>query len=53
MLTLPITKQAKEQEWKIILATAQTNGFPSHIIQNLQKKVKTKQRKPLSTRITQ
>jgi hypothetical protein len=42
MLTLPITKQAKQQEWKIILATAQNNGFPMHIIHNLQKKLRNK-----------
>jgi hypothetical protein len=36
MLVLPITKQAKEQEWKIILSIAQNNGFPLHI-QNLKK----------------
>jgi hypothetical protein len=39
MLTLPITKQAKQQEWKIILAVAQNNGFPLHIIHNLKKKL--------------
>jgi len=27
MVTLPITKQAKQQEWKIILAIAQIMGF--------------------------
>jgi len=37
MLTLPITKQAKQQEWKIILAIAQNNGFPLHIIHKLKK----------------
>jgi hypothetical protein len=39
MLTLPITKQAKQQEWKIILAIALNNGFPLHIIHNLKKKL--------------
>jgi hypothetical protein len=37
MLTLHITQQAKEQEWKIILATAKNNGFPTYIIHNQQK----------------
>jgi hypothetical protein len=31
MLTLPITDQAKQQKWNIILATAQNNGFSMHI----------------------
>jgi hypothetical protein len=39
MLTLRITKQAKQQEWNIILATAQNNGFPLHIIHNPKKKL--------------
>jgi len=44
MLTLPITKQAKHQEWKIILALAQNNGFPLHIIHNLKNQITKKQR---------
>ena len=42
ILTLPIKKQAKQQEWKIILAMAQNNGFPLHIIHNLKKKLTAK-----------
>ena len=50
MLTLPITKQDKEQEWKIILAAAQNNGFPLQIIHNLKKKlVAKKQKLPTTT----
>jgi hypothetical protein len=45
MLTLPITKQAKQGEWKIILAIAQNNGFPLHIIHNLKKKLIAKKTK--------
>jgi hypothetical protein len=45
MLTLPITKQAKQQEWKIIHATAQNNGFPLHIIHSLKKKMITKKQR--------
>jgi hypothetical protein len=45
MLTLPITKQAKQQEWKIILTIAQNNGFPLHIIHNLKKKLTAKKQK--------
>jgi hypothetical protein len=45
MLTLPITKQAKQQEWKIILAIAQNNGFPLQIIHNLKKKLMAKKQK--------
>jgi hypothetical protein len=42
MLTLPVTKQAKQLEWKIILVVAQNNGFPLRIIHNLKKKLITK-----------
>ena len=52
MITLPITKQAKQQEWKIILALAQNNGFPLYIIHNLKKKLmvkKQKQKLPTTT----
>ena len=44
MLVLPITKQAKEQERKIILSIAQNNGPPLHI-QNLKKKLIHKKKK--------
>ena len=51
MLTLPIMKQAKQQEWKIILAIVQNNGFPLHIIHSLKKKptAKKKRQKPPTT----
>ena len=51
MLTLPITEQAKQQEWKIMLTTAQNNGFPEHIIHNLKKKLisKKERQKPPTT----
>ena len=54
MLTLPITKQSKQQEWKNILTIARNNGFPTHIIHSLKKKLKAKkqqqqqQQKPLT-----
>jgi hypothetical protein len=50
MLTLPITIQSKQQEWKTILTIARNNGFPTHIVQNLKKKLKAKkqQQKPLT-----
>jgi len=36
MITLPITEQAKQQEWNTVLTIAENNGFPSLlIIQNL------------------
>jgi len=54
MLALPIKKQAKHQEWKNILAIAQNNGFPLHIIQNLETKLTAKKRKQkLPTTTTQ
>jgi len=52
MLTLPITKQAKKQEWKIILTIAQNNGFPLQIIHNLKKKLMVKKQNTPTT-ITQ
>ena len=42
MLTLPITKQSQQQEWKAILTIARNNGFPTHIIHNLKKKLEAK-----------
>ena len=39
---LPITKQAKQQEWKIVLGIAQNNGFPLQIVHNLKKKLMAK-----------
>jgi len=53
LLVLPITKQAKQQEWKIILAIAQNNGFPLHIIHNLKKKLTAKKQKLPTTTIQQ
>jgi hypothetical protein len=51
MLTLTITKQAKQQEWKITLAIAQNNEFPLHIIHNLKIKLTAKkQRQELPTK---
>jgi hypothetical protein len=44
MLTLPITQQAK-QEWKIILAIAQNNGYALQIIHSLKNKLMTKKQK--------
>jgi hypothetical protein len=54
MLTLFITKQSKQQEWKTISAIARNNGFPTYIIHNLKKKLKAKkqqqqQKPPTST----
>jgi hypothetical protein len=45
MLTLPITEQAREQEWNKILTIVQNNGFPKHNIYNLEKKLTSKQKK--------
>jgi hypothetical protein len=43
-LKKPIAKQATQQEWNIIHATAQNNGVPKHIIHNLKKKLISKKR---------
>jgi hypothetical protein len=42
LLTLSITKESKQQEWKTILTIACNNAFPTHIIHNLKKKLKAK-----------
>jgi len=47
MLTLPITIQSKQQEWKTILTIARNNGFPTYIIHNLKKKLKAKKQQQL------
>jgi len=39
MITLPITQQAKQQEWNIILTIPRNNGFPLQIIHNLKNKL--------------
>jgi hypothetical protein len=50
MITLPITEEAKQQEWNTILAIAENNGFPLHIIHNLKKLIiKTQQTKTTQT----
>ena len=42
MTTLPITKESKTEEWKTIITTATKNGYPSHIIHNLKRKLTSK-----------
>jgi hypothetical protein len=49
MLTIPITKQAKQQEWNIILTIARSNGFPLQIIHNFKNKLTLKTQKTDST----
>jgi len=49
MLTIPITKQAKQQEWNIILTIARSNGFPLQIIHNFKNKLMLKTQKTDST----
>jgi len=44
-LTLPITEQARTQEWEIICNKAQQNGFPIKVIQDIKEKEKAKQNK--------
>jgi hypothetical protein len=39
MITLPITEQAKQQEWNTIPTVAKSNGFPLQIIRKLKKKI--------------
>jgi len=44
-LTLPITEQARTQEWENIFNKAQQNGFPIKVIQNIKEKEIAKQNK--------
>jgi hypothetical protein len=39
MITLPITDEAKNKEWQIILAIAKCNGYPANKIQALKTKL--------------
>ena len=55
MLTIPITEQARQQEWNIIRTIARNNGFPLQTIHNIKNKLilKTqKNRKYTHTNIT-
>ena len=45
MITLPITKQAQEQEWDKIFTIAQNSLFPKHTIHNLRKKLSANSKK--------
>jgi adenine/guanine phosphoribosyltransferase-like PRPP-binding protein len=47
MLVLPITEQAKKQEWDKIITVAHNNGFPTQAIHSLKKKAMAKQKKKL------
>jgi hypothetical protein len=42
MITLPITEQAKQQEWNLILTIARNKGFPLQIIHNPKNKLMLK-----------
>jgi len=46
---IQITKQAKQQEWNIILTIARNNGFPLQTIQNFKNKLMLKTQKTEST----
>ena len=39
MLTLPITKESKQEEWKAIITMAKNNGYPIGIINVLRTKL--------------
>ena len=42
MITLPITEQAKQQEWNITLTIARNNRFPLQVFHNLKNKLQLK-----------
>jgi len=49
MISMPITRQATNQEWHKILTMARNNGFPEHIIHELKKKLTTNKIKVTQT----
>ena len=53
MLTLPITEQARWQEWNIICTIAKNNGFPLQIIHNLKNNLKLTSQKQSTLTQTQ
>ena len=53
MITLPVTEQAKQQEWNTILTVAKNNVFPLHIIHNLKNKLITKTQHTFTTQTHQ
>ena len=50
---MPITEQAKKQEWNKIIIMAQNNGLPERIIHRLRKKLTTKIDQTKQTQATQ
>jgi len=53
MITLPITEQARKQEWRNIIIIAHTNGFPEPTIQKLRTKLMNKRNRPHGTQQSQ
>jgi len=49
MLMIPITEQARQQEWNTIHTIARNHGFPLQIIHNLQNKLILKTQKTDNT----
>jgi hypothetical protein len=46
MIKLPITEQARKQEWRNIIIIAHNNGFPESTIQKLRTKLMNKRSRP-------
>jgi len=42
MLTLPITEESKQEEWKTMITMAKNNGYPVVIINDLRTKLISK-----------
>ena len=53
MITLPITEQARKQEWGNIIIIAHNNGFPEPIIQKMRTKLMNKRNQPQGTQQSQ
>jgi hypothetical protein len=49
MISMPITYQATNREWRKILTMARNSGFPEHIIHELKKKLITNKTKATQT----
>jgi hypothetical protein len=53
MTTIPITEQAKKQEWNKRIIMAQNNGLPEHVTHILRNKPTTKIDRTKHTQTTQ
>jgi len=53
MLTKPISEQARKQEWNKILIMARNNGFPTHLINGMEKQLIARKEGTRQTKVDQ